>query len=266
MANSAAFDDAVTLARTLPSLSVGCHVTLIDAEPLAGASAVPSLVGKHAGECRRGIGEFALAAVRGRIREDDILAEANAQFAKLRAAGLQPSHFDTHKHTHLFPQVLRPLLTAARAHGVRAVRNPFAPVRPLALAHLTRRPHLWQRYAEVKVLRVWAERFRRAAAEAGLATTDGSFGIVVTGALDLHLFEAIVGSLPEGTWEFVCHPGYDDADLGRVRTRLRASRVHELEVLTSGRARDILHRRGVELISYHRLQTESPALPAESNA
>ena len=59
-----------------------------------------------------------------------------------------------------------------------------------------------------------------------LRTTDGSLGVLVTGVLDLKLFTAIIESIPEGTWEFVCHPGYNDADLDRVRTRCgsRASR------------------------------------------
>ena len=39
----------------------------------------------------------------------------------------------------------------------------------------------------------------------------------------------IVDTLPEGTWEFVCHPGYNDAELDQVRTRLRQSRETELD-------------------------------------
>jgi predicted glycoside hydrolase/deacetylase ChbG (UPF0249 family) len=75
----------------------------------------------------------------------------------------------------------------------------------------------------------------------------------VTGVLDQYLFLCIVENLPEGTWEFVCHPGYNDADLGQVRTRLRQSRVEELAVLTSPETKLALQRRGIELISYHDL-------------
>jgi hypothetical protein len=41
----------------------------------------------------------------------------------------------------------------------------------------------------------------------------------------------LLRDLPEGTWELVTHPGYNDADLARVRTRLRASREIEREAL-----------------------------------
>jgi predicted glycoside hydrolase/deacetylase ChbG (UPF0249 family) len=133
------------------------------------------------------------------------------------------------------------------------VRNPFAPFKPLAFAHLARRPRLWTRYSEVKAVRRMATNFRSQVDEAGLITTDGTFGIVTTGALDLRLFEAIVGCVPEGTWEFVCHPGYNDVELRGVRTRLRDSREQELRVLTSAEAKACLTNAGIELISYREL-------------
>jgi predicted glycoside hydrolase/deacetylase ChbG (UPF0249 family) len=67
------------------------------------------------------------------------------------------------------------------------------------------------------------------------------------------LFRDIAENMPEGTWEFVCHPGYLDADLRAITTRLRESRVEELAVLTSADTRTVLERRGVQLISYRDL-------------
>jgi chitin disaccharide deacetylase len=105
----------------------------------------------------------------------------------------------------------------------------------------------------MSVLRSFAPNFRREAARHGLRTTDGSLGVLVTGTLDVSLFAEIASSMPDGTWEFVCHPGYNDSDLDQIRTRLRASREQELHVLTSPEARQALERRGVELISYNEL-------------
>lgn len=255
MAKGPAFEEAAKLVRTLPQLSVGCHVVLVDGEPLLPAQQVPTLLAA-AGQERRfrnSIGEVAAAALRGRMDPAQVEAEATAQMRKLQSAGLALSHFDTHKHAHMFPAILRPLLRAARACGVRALRNPFAPVKPLALAHLLRRPRLWKRYSEVTALRRLLDNFRSAVQEENMLTTDGTFGIVATGALDERLFEAIVGSIPDGTWEFVCHPGYNDSELDSVRTRLRESRAQELRVLTSEAARQALQRHGVELISWKQL-------------
>ncbi len=40
MANGAAFSDAVQLARNVPALSIGCHVVLIDGEPVLEAAQI----------------------------------------------------------------------------------------------------------------------------------------------------------------------------------------------------------------------------------
>jgi predicted glycoside hydrolase/deacetylase ChbG (UPF0249 family) len=145
------------------------------------------------------------------------------------------------------------MMRAAQACGVRAIRNPFGPRKPLKSGDLLARPSLWTRYAEVRLLRTLAGKFRRAAERMQFATPDGTLGIVVTGTLDEKLFRAITKIIPEGTWEFVCHPGYNDADLQRANTRLRQSREAELAVLTLPAARELLLQQGVELISYRDL-------------
>jgi len=251
MANGPAFAEAVQLAGTVPKLSIGCHVVLTDGEPVLGAERLPSLTsGSH---FRDGMIAFAARAIAGRIDGDEIAAEASAQIRKIQSAGIAVSHLDTHKHTHLFPKILRPLLRAAADCGVRAVRNPFGPRLPLRSSHLLARPGLWTRYAEVRILGRFAGKFREAVDREGFTTPDGTLGIVVTGALDETLFYAIARSIPEGTWEFVCHPGYNDADLQAGKTRLRESRETELRVLTLPAAREVLAQQGVELISYREL-------------
>jgi predicted glycoside hydrolase/deacetylase ChbG (UPF0249 family) len=254
MANAPAFADAVRTAGELGRPSVGCHVVLVDGEPVLSRELVASLLRDNTARFHNSLTAFAHHAVRHRIAPDQIEAEATAQMRRLADAGIRISHFDTHKHTHLFPAVLQPLLRAARTCGVGVVRNPFAPLKPLAFAHLLRRPRLWKRYTEVKLLRGWGTNFRRTVAAAGMVTTDGTFGIVSTGALDLKLFRAIIGCIPEGTWEFCCHPGYNDAALAAVHTRLRASRDCERQVLTSATAREMLAENGIELITYWDLQ------------
>jgi len=252
MANGRAFDDAVHLAKSVPRLSVGCHVVLIDGEPVLDAKRLPSITSANSSgvRFRDGLQAFAVRALTGRLDPDEIEAEAGAQIHRLQSAGVSVSHLDTHKHTHLFPAVLRPLLRAARARGVRAIRNPFGPRKPLTSRALLARPGLWTRYVEVRILRALASGFRDSAEREGLTTPDGTLGIVVTGALDEKLFRAIAEIIPEGTWEFVCHPGYSDDDLKSAKTRLRESREIELRVLTMPQAQEFLLRQGIELISY----------------
>jgi chitin disaccharide deacetylase len=258
MATGVAFVEAVELAKSLPHLSIGCHVVLIDGQPVLHPGQVPSLSdGNGSGRFRDGMKTFVARALCGRINPAEIEAEASAQIRRLQETGLAVSHFDAHKHTHLFPTILRPLLRAAARCGVRAVRNPFGPRLPLRSNQLFARPNLWTRYAELHVLSRFAEKFREMVDREGFATPDGTLGIEVTGTLDENLFHAIARNIPEGTWEFVCHPGYNDADLQAARTRLRESRETELHVLTLPAARKVLADEGVELISYHALPRES---------
>src|SRR4029077_3110631 len=111
----------------------------------------------------------------------------------------------------------------------------------------------WKRWLEVRATHMLSARFRHAAELAGIAMPDGTLGIIATGALDRPLLRSIIQNIPEGTWEMVCHPGYDDAKLGAVHTRLRASRAQELQLLTAVETRNLLEENRIQLISYHDL-------------
>jgi hopanoid biosynthesis associated protein HpnK len=267
MATGPAFDDAIRLAKQTPNLSVGCHTVLIDGEPVLEADRLPTLTTLNSGKprFRDNLKSFAARAFTGRLDSSEIEQETTAQIRKIQSAGIQVSHLDSHKHTHLFPAVLRPLLRAALACGVPAVRNPFGPSKPLRSSELLVRPNLWTRYAEVRILRSLAGKFRDEVARQGIATTDGTLGIVVTGTLDENLFRAIAAVIPEGTWEFVCHPGYNDSDLQAANTRLLASRETELKVLTMPDARHILEQNGISLISYRGLTSSENHTQSANN-
>jgi chitin disaccharide deacetylase len=254
MANGPAFAEAAQLAKTVPALSIGCHVVLIDGRPVLRPEQLPSLT--NDAHFRDGMIAFASRAIAGRVNAGEITAEATAQIRKIQSAGIAVSHIDTHKHTHLFPKILSPLLRAAAACGIRALRNPFGPRLPLRSGDLLARPGLWARSAQLRVLGRFAGKFREAVDRDGFITPDGTLGVVVTGALDETLFHAIARNIPQGTWEFVCHPGYNDADLQGAETRLRESRQTELRVLTLPAARELLLQEGIELISYRELGTK----------
>jgi hopanoid biosynthesis associated protein HpnK len=247
MANAPQFQEAVDSAKNLTALKTGCHVVLIDGHAVAGN--LGSLT-DNAGRFRSSLKDFAAAAVGKRLAAEEVERETEAQIRKIQAQGIAISHVDSHKHTHMFPQVLRPILRAARACGVRAVRNPFEPVRSWPGGVVAATPGLWLRSAGVFTFRMFAGEFRKATVAEGIVTTDGTVGIAATGKLDQGLLLAILKSLPEGTWELVCHPGYADADLKATGTRLVESRQVELDALSSEETRKMLEAHNIELISY----------------
>ncbi len=253
MANGVALHDAVAQLSSLPpGFSVGCHLSLVDGQPTSDPSRVRTLL-DGSNEFRRTIGKFAFAASSGKLDAQEIEREASAQFQRLLDSGVQLSHFDAHKHAHMFPQVLEPVLKAAAECGIRKVRNPFEPSEPLPITVLARKSTLLKRYLQVKALATMGRKWTNIVQRFGFATPKGSLGIIATGDLDRDLLRVLLQAMPDGTWELVCHPGYDDNDLTNARTRLRASRERELSLLTSPETKEFLKYEGIELISYHDL-------------
>ena len=248
MACGAAFDAAVEATRYGESLALGCHLVLLDGKPISPASDVPTLMEGEG--FRRDVMGFGLAAIAKRIAPEHIELEVAAQIRRLQAAGIEVTHVDTHKHSHIFPAVLRPLVRACQACGVRKIRNPFLPAYLKSDGGGLR---LWKRLAQLRLLNRFRKTFSETIQAAGMLSTDGSVGVVATGSLKPLHFERILRALPEGTWEFVCHPGYNDDDLARVNTRLRESREIELEIMTSPGSRELIRSENIELISYREL-------------
>jgi hopanoid biosynthesis associated protein HpnK len=248
MACGARFDQAAALAAQTPKLSVGCHVVLVDGSSALSDEKVSSLVaaGTAPPRFRESLISFACLAAAGRLDEEQLENEVTAQIQKLQAAGIAVSHLDSHKHTHMFPVALRAILRAAGNCGVRAIRNPFE---PLVFAKVGR----WKRQFQLRILRRYRASFRNELAKTGMVTPDGCIGIAVTGGLTLAAFQSLIERLPEGTWEFVSHPGYVDLELGEIKTRLRASREKELQILTSPATKELLRREQIELIAYRDL-------------
>jgi len=219
--------EAIGLIHSGRNLGVGCHVVLVDGKPVLPASQVSTLIDPTTGRFRSSLGVFVRDLFLGKILERQIQAEAEAQADYLQSHGVQLTHLDTHKHTHMFPAVLRPVLQAARHLGVPSIRNPFEPswsVKATAGAPSLRR-------LQVSFLRRFENPFRRTVEAAGLATTDGAVGVLATGTLDTATTESLLDALPDGTWELVTHPGRNDVQLSQAGTRLTASREVELEAL-----------------------------------
>jgi len=232
MARAGASNEAFELARAHAALAVGCHIVLADGEPVLPAGEIPTLLDAKTGQFPAAIADFVGRLLTRRIKPAEIEAEARAQIEFLQGKGVRLTHIDTHKHTHMFPTVLRAVLRAARACGIRAVRNPFEPRWAIRAARCAP----WLRLAEVSALR-WLEPVcRRIIAEEGFATTDGTVAVAGTGVLDAAMVRTLLKEMPEGTWELVTHPGYHDADLALVRTRLRESRDIERAALAEIRA------------------------------
>src|SRR5438552_767018 len=204
MACGGRFEEAAVIAKGAPRLSIGCHVVLVDGQPTSKPSDIPTLLmGNSPAHFRNSLMSFATRAASGKLDDSEIEAEVTAQVRKLQSAGVAVSHLDSHKHTHMFPVVLRGMLRAATNCGIHAIRNPFE---PLVFARLGGA----KRNIQSRTMSGFRRTFRRALDNAGVATPDGCIGVAATGGLTEQTFRELIAKLPEGTWEFVSHPGHND--------------------------------------------------------
>jgi chitin disaccharide deacetylase len=201
MANGDAFEDAVRLAHKTPTLDVGCHLVLVQ-----GCSVLDGRL-------------FPESPLRLLFQKFDTYAELRAQIQKILAAGIRPTHLDSHKHTHLLPSVFQAVVRLAKEFSIAYIRRPLPSI----------------------------NYYRRVAHASGVRMTDHLLGFRLTGTLTEDTLAAALERLPDGETEFLCHPGLLGPELAQARTRLKESRPRELEALTSPRIRALISARGIRL-------------------
>ena len=253
MANGEAFEDAVAIAKERPGLGIGAHITIVDGEPVLPANEVKTLL-RPDGKFREGIVEFVRDAYTGKISTLEVEREAQAQIEKLQRSGIVITHVDTHKHTHMFPRIGTAVLRAAERCGICAIRNPFEEPWSRRLC-----PAPMMRLAQVTMLGGLRRKFEQQGPIAArkIYSTDGTIGIAVTGTLDAPALDAMFDAMPDGVWELVCHPGYNDSDLDRVNTWLRESRDVERNALQQEIPHLLMKHSAVKLIHYGELTNET---------
>ncbi|MEI9812423.1 MAG: ChbG/HpnK family deacetylase [Acidobacteriota bacterium] len=222
MATGDAFDDAVRLAKETPTMDVGCHLVLVGQTPF------PMTVA-----------ELVPAVLLGRIRIYDELAK---QVRRIMDAGIAPTHLDTHKHTHLLPQVLDAVARVSEEFRISWVRRPFDfRGQPGGIG--------WKN----SLMYVRRGGFARTLQSHGCRSTDWFAGFRITGRYDAAMLAEILRALPEGSTELMCHPGVLGAELEQARTRLKKSRQDELAALTSTEVRTAITEAGIHLSRYAEL-------------
>jgi len=251
LANGGAFADGVKTAQELPGLGVGVHLNLSDGAPVAPAGEVRTLLGEgdlFAG----GPVSLLLRLTTKRLDLGEVEREWDAQIRKVRAAGLDPTHLDGHKHVQMLPGLFAVAVRLAKRHGIEAVRiaHEASPLRAALSNGNESSSVTLKQGVQARGLKLLARRAREMAEGSGIATADYFCGIAQTGVLTKSGVQKLLKSLPEGTTEFMCHPGYWDDDLRKSRTRLQESRQKELEILTDKSVRKSVADLGIRLINY----------------
>lgn len=252
LANGVAFAGGVELARDNPRLSVGVHLNLSDGAPVAGRQAVPSLVGET-GELVGSPESWLLKIAMRGLAAVEVEKEWGAQINKVRDAGVTVTHLDGHKHVHMLPGLFEIALRLAKRNGIGAIRisHEASSLRTALSAGVELRASaVLKQGVQARGLKLLARDAREKAERAGISTSDFFCGIAQTGELTKEGVSRMLRSLPEGTTELMCHPGYVDEELRATSTRLQGSREKEVEILTDPEIRNLVASQGIRLIDY----------------
>ncbi len=212
----------------LRGLSVGLHVNLTLAEPLAGlprlapAGSLPSL------------GELTRLALIGRLPHDEVAGEIGRQVdAFSEALGRPPDFVDGHQHVHVLPGIRAAVIAQLGKRGLKDtwLRNPaerqrtimrrgVAPLKAMVIAGL-------------------AFGFAEAARAAGFRTNDGFAGVSPFDPARDYGADFARYLLEAGPRHLVmCHPGRPDDELRRLDP-IVATRGQELAFFASSRFLDV---------------------------
>jgi predicted glycoside hydrolase/deacetylase ChbG (UPF0249 family) len=238
-----------------PHVSVGVHFNLSVGRPLSDLARVRTLVD--------GNGNFWGARLPRRLLSRDVSREhvrreLRAQAQRMLDLGTIPSHWDGHQNKHLYPPFFQQALAVASECGIRCMRTPHRYLVPAGL-NGSSRPAALARYYARHPRRVVTHAYGRAlslvARRRGMHMADRLISPAYVGGTEKWVLDTwlqIIDTLPAGTSEIYCHPGFVDNALVE-RAAYVNERELEITVLTAAELKAKLSSRGVELASFGEL-------------
>jgi chitin disaccharide deacetylase len=248
MATGDAVDEAMTLARCQPSLSIGIHLALVEGKPVSPPERIPSLVTSGGRFCPS-LSGFMIRWLTGRIRRVDVEREWGAQVEKVLAHGLRVEKLDSHMHLHLLPGIFPIAMTLVKRYQIRGIRLPRERRGSKQLS--ASKPALLKRNILASLAAIQGRRVVRT----DLVCPDWFRGIVESGHLSETKLLHILATLQPGVTEIMVHPGYRDALLDAwPQSRLYAREI-ELQALVSPAVKAFVATSNIRLINFADMQT-----------
>jgi predicted glycoside hydrolase/deacetylase ChbG (UPF0249 family) len=231
-------DDIATALKVAPQLGLGTHLVLTAGKPVSDASKLKTLTNEK--------GEFnKLDVVTAKVNEMDpveVKTEWRAQIeAFISAAGRNPTHLDSHHHSSYFsPALFRAMLELAKEYGC-GIRLPksygseegMEGFPPSVRAHVNE-------YVGALI------------AEFNPPRPDSFFASFYDERATKKDLLATLNSIPDGTYELMCHPGYVDNDLA-TSSIYNQQRERELGILTDPEVLETVKARDIQLITFAEL-------------
>jgi len=243
MANMGGAEEAVSIAKKLPTLGVGVHLNLFEGKPVSKDGCVNCLLAAD-GQFVYSPSVLSLLSVVKRKIRNAIATELAAQIQWVIDNGLKPTHLDSHKHIHNFPWIFQIVCDLAKSFEIGAIRWPFEP------KEVSREP--WPPPSEggrkrAGIVRVMAKINRRQ--NQTFFKTQATLGIAHTGRINADFLKAAILYNSAETVEIITHPGFING-LDKIKTRLLQQRKVELDVLCDKRTKQYFNDAGIKLVHY----------------
>ena len=246
MAGGAAFDEAVAYLKTHPQFGAGVHLTIVAGDAVLPPEEIPSLV-TNGSSFRNGHIDFLRDYFLGRINLTELEREWTAQIKKVLAAGITPTHLDSHQHLHVVPGIFALVLKLCHRFSIRALRIPSEPV-------------FFQGYNSFSLgrwvgktgLAILAEHARKEAVKQGICVPDRFWGMMDGGSLHEAAVLKIIDRFDEGVHEIMTHPGADNAVL-EEKFGWPYSWQQEQDAWISATVRQAIEKRAIQLITFREI-------------
>lgn len=248
MVTGPAAGQAVALAREMPELCLGVHLTLIQGRSVLPPQDIPRLVDSQ--------GRFLNDPVQVGWRYywqqgllPEIRRELAAQIEAALAAGLKIWFLNSHVNLHLHPRIFPVVADLAKEYGIPAVRLAREDWRTA----LSLDSHgFFPKIAQGLIFAWLSRRARRLARDAGLTYNDHLFGLLNDGRMTENYLLGLIPYLQPGITEIYLHPGlFGDPELQKWTPQYR--RQEELAALLSPRLQEALAVAGVEVSDFREM-------------
>ncbi len=246
--NASATEDAVNSVRQLPDLGVGIHLTLTLGKSVLPRQKVPSLV-TESGHFYP-LYPFLLRLLTGRISSEEIYAEVNAQVRKFLSFGIPCTHVDMHRHLHVFPHIIAPVLQMAHNNGLSRIRLPKEE------GGIKSGSGSWgavftSQFIKALLLRGLSRRAERIFGSYEMHYPDTFCGIeMMADQCDADRFLNIILNCKPGVNEIMCHPAYPEETFCDLDGYDTVKRYNELKLLVDPELRGLIEASKIQLVTY----------------
>jgi hopanoid biosynthesis associated protein HpnK len=239
---------AIAMARDMPEICLGVHLTLIQGRSVLPPLDIPRLVDAQGcflnDPVQVGWRYYWQKGLLPQIRR-----ELAAQIEAALGTGLKIWFLNSHVNLHLHPRILPVVAALAREYGIPALRLAREDWR----AALSLDSHGFIPKVAQGLIFAWlSRRAQRLARAAGLISNDHLFGLLNDGRLTEGYLLGLVPHLRPGVTEIYLHPAlFGDPELQRWAPQYR--RQEELAALLSLRLKEALAIAGVEVSDFREM-------------